>query len=193
VTIEPNVFFGPGVTVADNVSIRANCHLDGRARRKAARSSGRSRGFARAPHRRQCPYRQFRRGEERRDRRRRQGEPPRLHRRRPCRRRHEHRRRHDHRQLRRVRQAPHRNRRQRSIGSNSAWSRRLRSAMAPMSRRAASSLPDVPADALAVARGRQEVKPGWAKKFKERKVGRETGSKRSRDRVSPACQPRHMN
>jgi bifunctional UDP-N-acetylglucosamine pyrophosphorylase / glucosamine-1-phosphate N-acetyltransferase len=29
VTIEPNVFFGPGVTVADNVSIRANCHLEG--------------------------------------------------------------------------------------------------------------------------------------------------------------------
>ena len=29
VTIEPNVFFGPGVTVADNVKIRANCHLEG--------------------------------------------------------------------------------------------------------------------------------------------------------------------
>ena len=28
-TIEPNVFFGPGVTVADNVIIRANCHIDG--------------------------------------------------------------------------------------------------------------------------------------------------------------------
>ena len=29
VTIEPNVYFGPGVTVADNVKIRANCHLEG--------------------------------------------------------------------------------------------------------------------------------------------------------------------
>ncbi len=31
VTIEPNVFFGPGVTVADNVKIRANCHIEGAA------------------------------------------------------------------------------------------------------------------------------------------------------------------
>jgi bifunctional UDP-N-acetylglucosamine pyrophosphorylase/glucosamine-1-phosphate N-acetyltransferase len=29
VLIEPNVFFGPGVEVADNVKIRANCHLEG--------------------------------------------------------------------------------------------------------------------------------------------------------------------
>jgi bifunctional UDP-N-acetylglucosamine pyrophosphorylase/glucosamine-1-phosphate N-acetyltransferase len=29
VTIEPNVFLGPGVTVADNVTIRANCHIEG--------------------------------------------------------------------------------------------------------------------------------------------------------------------
>ena len=29
VTIEPNVFFGPGVRVADNVLIRANCHIEG--------------------------------------------------------------------------------------------------------------------------------------------------------------------
>ena len=29
VTLEPNVFFGPGVTVADNVVIRANCHIEG--------------------------------------------------------------------------------------------------------------------------------------------------------------------
>jgi len=29
VTIEPNVFFGPGVIVADNVKIRANCHIEG--------------------------------------------------------------------------------------------------------------------------------------------------------------------
>ncbi len=29
VLIEPNVFFGPGVTIADNVKIRANCHIEG--------------------------------------------------------------------------------------------------------------------------------------------------------------------
>ena len=29
VTIEPNVYFGPGVTVADNVTIRAFCHIEG--------------------------------------------------------------------------------------------------------------------------------------------------------------------
>jgi len=29
VVIEPNVFFGPGVTVADNVRIKANCHIEG--------------------------------------------------------------------------------------------------------------------------------------------------------------------
>ena len=29
VTIEPNVFFGPGVSVADGARIRANCHIEG--------------------------------------------------------------------------------------------------------------------------------------------------------------------
>jgi bifunctional UDP-N-acetylglucosamine pyrophosphorylase/glucosamine-1-phosphate N-acetyltransferase len=29
VLVEPNVFFGPGVVVADNVKIRANCHIEG--------------------------------------------------------------------------------------------------------------------------------------------------------------------
>ena len=29
VLIEPNVFFGPGVNVADGATIRANCHLEG--------------------------------------------------------------------------------------------------------------------------------------------------------------------
>jgi len=31
VLIEPNVFFGPGVSVADGVEIRANCHIEGAA------------------------------------------------------------------------------------------------------------------------------------------------------------------
>ncbi len=29
VTIEPNVFFGPGAKIGDNVKIRANCHVEG--------------------------------------------------------------------------------------------------------------------------------------------------------------------
>jgi bifunctional UDP-N-acetylglucosamine pyrophosphorylase/glucosamine-1-phosphate N-acetyltransferase len=29
VTLEPNVFFGPGVKVADGATIRANCHIEG--------------------------------------------------------------------------------------------------------------------------------------------------------------------
>ena len=29
VLIEPNVFFGPGVEISDNVKIRANCHIEG--------------------------------------------------------------------------------------------------------------------------------------------------------------------
>ncbi|WP_438726136.1 bifunctional UDP-N-acetylglucosamine diphosphorylase/glucosamine-1-phosphate N-acetyltransferase GlmU [Parasphingorhabdus sp. DH2-15] len=29
VLIEPNVFFGPGVTIADNVTIKAHCHIEG--------------------------------------------------------------------------------------------------------------------------------------------------------------------
>ena len=29
VTIEPNVFFGPGVRIADNVTIKAGCHFEG--------------------------------------------------------------------------------------------------------------------------------------------------------------------
>jgi bifunctional UDP-N-acetylglucosamine pyrophosphorylase/glucosamine-1-phosphate N-acetyltransferase len=33
VTIEPNVFFGSGVRVADGVVIRANCHIDGASHR----------------------------------------------------------------------------------------------------------------------------------------------------------------
>lgn len=36
VVLEPNVFFGPGVVVEDNVSIRANCHLEGFDRKSKA-------------------------------------------------------------------------------------------------------------------------------------------------------------
>jgi bifunctional UDP-N-acetylglucosamine pyrophosphorylase/glucosamine-1-phosphate N-acetyltransferase len=37
VTIEPNVFFGPGVTVEDEVQIRAHCHIEGARIRRGAR------------------------------------------------------------------------------------------------------------------------------------------------------------
>jgi bifunctional UDP-N-acetylglucosamine pyrophosphorylase / glucosamine-1-phosphate N-acetyltransferase len=36
VIVEPNVFFGPGVTVEDNVHIKANCHMGGARLRKGA-------------------------------------------------------------------------------------------------------------------------------------------------------------
>jgi bifunctional UDP-N-acetylglucosamine pyrophosphorylase/glucosamine-1-phosphate N-acetyltransferase len=36
VLVEPNVFFGPGVTVADGVKIRANCHIEGASLASAA-------------------------------------------------------------------------------------------------------------------------------------------------------------
>ena len=37
VTIEPNVFFGPGVTIEDGVQIRAHCHIEGARIRRGAR------------------------------------------------------------------------------------------------------------------------------------------------------------
>jgi bifunctional UDP-N-acetylglucosamine pyrophosphorylase/glucosamine-1-phosphate N-acetyltransferase len=36
VIVEPNVFFGPGVTVDDNVHIKANCHMEGARLQKGA-------------------------------------------------------------------------------------------------------------------------------------------------------------
>jgi bifunctional UDP-N-acetylglucosamine pyrophosphorylase / glucosamine-1-phosphate N-acetyltransferase len=36
VIVEPNVFFGPGVTVEDNVHIKANCHMEGTRLREGA-------------------------------------------------------------------------------------------------------------------------------------------------------------
>jgi bifunctional UDP-N-acetylglucosamine pyrophosphorylase/glucosamine-1-phosphate N-acetyltransferase len=37
VTIEPNVFFGPGVTIEDGAEIKANCHIEGARIGRAAR------------------------------------------------------------------------------------------------------------------------------------------------------------
>ncbi len=111
VTLEPNIFFGPGVTVADNVTIRANCHIEG-----ATIASGAIIGpFARlrpgADIGENVHIGDFVEVKSRPPRCRRQGQPPRLYRRCPCRREDQYRRRHHHRQLRWLRQAPDRDRR----------------------------------------------------------------------------------
>ena len=112
VTIEPNVVFGPGVTVADGATIRAFSHLEG-AMSARAPASGRSRGCAGRRSRRRRAHRQFCRGEGGQDRGRRQGQSSRLHRRRAGGRGRQYRRRHHHLQLRRRRQAPYRHRQRR--------------------------------------------------------------------------------
>jgi bifunctional UDP-N-acetylglucosamine pyrophosphorylase/glucosamine-1-phosphate N-acetyltransferase len=66
VVIEPNVFFGPGVTVEDH---RRHPHPERRAHRSLRTPASRCR------HRRGSAHRQFRGGQERADRGRRQGEP----------------------------------------------------------------------------------------------------------------------
>ena len=66
VVVEPNVFFGPGVTVADGVTIRALLATSRARPSRPARPSARSRGCGRAPiSASERPYRQLRRGEER--------------------------------------------------------------------------------------------------------------------------------
>ena len=98
VTVEPHVVFGPGVEIADGATIHAFSHIEG-AIIGAKASIG---PFARIrPGRvsRQDQGRQFRRVEEGRRRRGRQGQSPILRRRCRCRREGQHRRRHDHLQL----------------------------------------------------------------------------------------------
>ena len=81
----------------------------------------------------------------------------------------QHRRRHDHLQLRRRLQAPHRDRRRRlhrleHRARRAGHGRRRRAGRG----RARSITADVPAGALAIARGRQEVKPGLGRRMMER-------------------------
>ena len=64
VTIEPNVFFGPGVVVEDGAHIMANCHMVGARIGKGARV-GPSPASAPAPTSARRARRQLRRGEER--------------------------------------------------------------------------------------------------------------------------------
>ncbi len=99
VLIEPNVFFGPGVSVANNVKIRANSHIEG-----AQIASGCEVGpFARLRPgtvlEEKAKIGNFVEVKKARLRQRRQGQPPDLSGRRRCWRRREHRRGHDHLQL----------------------------------------------------------------------------------------------
>ena len=97
-----------------------------------------------------------------------------LYRRRPRRRRRQHRRRHHHLQLRRHRQAPHRHRRRRlhrlELGAGRAGAR---SASGAYVGSGSVITADVPADALALGRGRQVVKEGWASALARAQIARQ--------------------
>ena len=167
VTIEPNVFFGPGVVVEDGAAHPGQlphgrrAHRQGRPRRPVRALPSRRR------HRRRRARRQLRRGQERQARGRRQGQPSRLHRRRP-----------------RRAKAPT------SAPAPSSATTTASTSTSPTSARAPSSAPtrrswrrvkigdgayvgsgsvitkDVEPDALALERSAQEERPGWAAKFR---------------------------
>ena len=124
VTIFPNVVFGPGVKIADNVEIRAFCDIEDATIGEGASIGpfARIRGGAELGPRR--PPRQLRRGQEIEDRRRHQGRASELSRRRRDRQQGEHRRGHDHLQLRRREQGQddHRRRRLHRLATP-RWSR----------------------------------------------------------------------
>ena len=171
VVIEPNVFFGPGVVVEDGAHILANCHLvgtrirTGRAHRPLCAPAPRRR------HRRRCAHRQFRGGQERARSRPGQGQPSGLCRRRPRRRGRQHRRRHHLLQLRRFRQALHRcrqgrlrwvellaggARQDRRRRLHRLWQRHYRATWSPTRWRWSGR--------------RQDIRPGWAAKFRRLKA-----------------------
>ena len=81
VTVEPNVVFGPGVTIGDNVTIRAFSHLEGASVGDGREDRPVRTAASRREARRGSAYRQFRRGEGSDLRQRRQGQSSRLHRR----------------------------------------------------------------------------------------------------------------
>ena len=165
VLIEPNVFFGPGVVIANDVVIHANSHLEGAsvdegaelgpyARLVQARTSARMPRSATSSKSKTPP------------RNRRQGQPSRLHRRRP-----------------RRRQSQHgagtifcnydgffKHKTDVGagafIGSNSSLVAPLRSATAPWSAQVASSHVKYRPDSLALARAVQETREGWSAKFR---------------------------
>ena len=176
VTIEPQVVFGPGVTIDDDVVIHAFSHLEG-----ARVASGASVGpFARlrpgADLAAKAKVGNFVEVKAAQHRGRRQGQPPDLHRRRQGRRGRQHRRRDDHLQLRRLLQVQDRHRRRRLhrlqlrarragpigdgayVGSGSVIT------------------DDVEPDALAIARGRQYNKPGGRRRSGRRKARSSAGA-----------------
>ena len=111
VIVEPNVFFGPGVTVEDGAHIMANCHIGGARIGKGARVGPFARFRPGADIGASAHVGNFVEVKNAQARDGRQGQSPGLHRRRAggggC----QHRRRHHLLQLRRLQQAPHRSRR----------------------------------------------------------------------------------
>ncbi len=99
VTIEPNVFFGPGVTVSDNVKIKANCHIEGAIFGQRRGSWPICKAAPRRGAGRRQQDRQFRRNEKSHARQGRKGQPPNLSGRCDHWRRRKYRRGHDHLQL----------------------------------------------------------------------------------------------
>ena len=168
VTVEPHVVFGPGVEVADGATIHAFSHIEG-ATIGAKASIG---PFARirpgTSLGEKTQGRQFRRAQEGRGRRRRQGQSFVLRRRCRGRRAGQHRRRHHHLQLRRLRQVSHGDRRGRlhrieHRAGRAGDDRRRRDR-----RRRFGHHRRRRADSLAVERSEQNGIAGWARRFRER-------------------------
>ena len=166
----------PGVTVADNVTIRAT----GTSRATIASGAGVGpfAACARRQHRGERPDRRFRRGEERAHRRRRQGQSSRLSRRCP------------------IGAATNigagtitatttastsstpRSGRTSPSGRMRCWWPRSRSAMAPASRRAALSAAMLHRMHWPWRAGQQVDKPEWARKFRDRKLAERAAKKK---------------
>ena len=163
VVVEPNVVFGPGVRVADGCTVRSFAHLTETSLEAGVRIGPfvRLRGHAvleaGAELGNFVELKNARMGAGR------QGRTPDLSRRRGHRREGQYRRRHDHLQLRRRAQAPDHDR---GAAPSSArirrWWRPVTVGEGAYVASGSVITDDVPADAMAVARGRQAVKPGWA-------------------------------
>ena len=97
--IEPNVVFGPGVSIGERVTIKAFSHLEGASDRRRRADRALCAAAPRQRDRRGRADRQFRRGQASDARPRRQGQPPLLSGRCRDRRQRQYRRRHDHLQL----------------------------------------------------------------------------------------------
>ena len=169
VLIEPNVVIGPGATVEDGAVIHALSHLEG-----ARIAPGASVGpFARlrpgadiAANAKVGNFVEIKAGGHRTGR---QGQPFELHRRRARRRGREHRRRNHHLQLRRLFQAQDRHWGA-FIGSNTPLVAPVTIGEGAYVGSGSVITKSVEADALAVARGRQEARSGWAKAFRAKQV-----------------------